>query len=381
MNNIVTFLTFLDESVLTEGAVRESAKIAALKGPLHELLLGKHLNNGNFPEDYRVEGKKPEDIHHDYATKVFGKNYKNHPEYKKMVNAAADAGTRFNRFVGSKSHNRVAWTSQPSDHEKETGVKDSLSKADLIITKGGKGVSDHKKRQKMAVSIKYSSPESGKKTKTNWANHGQKTLERFSGADLSELPEKEAHKKLLMTHKVKNRDDYRNIRDAGKSNIIDKIDESHRRMSQAVAKKYAEGLTKRYHAKNQVHQDEHLKSFIKRSIGAVGHTEGGDIEAGKTHLPHIIVKTTRGNDGDHTHHVTDVESHVHNYLSHFRNLRVEHKDGSTGVVVTGEHKRTGKRMEVHRTQIYGDQSTANYRTSTTLGAEDHKDIDTSKHVK
>lgn len=381
MSNFLTFSTFLDGTMLSEGAARASSRTAALKGPLHELLLGKHLNNGNFPEDYRVEGKKPEDIHHDYATQVFGKNYKNSAEYKKMSNAASDAASRFNKFVGSKSHHRVAWTSQPADHEKETGVKDSLSKADLIVTKGGKGTSDHRKRSKMAVSIKYSSPESGKKTKTNWANHGQKTLERFSGADLGGLAEKEAHKKLLTSHGVKNRNDYRAIRDSGKSNIIEKIDASHRAMSQAVAKKYAQGLVNRFHAKNQTHQDEHLKSFIKRSIGAVGNTEGGDVEAGKTHLPHIIMKTTRNNDGEHEHHVTDVESHVHNYLSHFKNLRVEHKEGTTGVVVTGEHKKTGKRMEVHRTQIYGDQSTANYRTSTTLGAEDHKDVDTSKNVK
>jgi hypothetical protein len=376
MHNILTFSTFL-----SEGAARLSAKTAALKGPLHELLVGKHLNQGNFPEDYRVEGKKPEDIHHDYATQVFGKNYKNNAEYKSMHSAASDVASKFNKFVGAKSHHRVAWTSQPADHEKETGVKDSLSKADLIVTKGGKGSTDHTKRSKMAVSIKYSSPESGKKTKTNWANHGQKTLERFSGADLNDLPEKEAHKKLLASHKIKNRGDYREIRDAGKTNLIDKIDASHRTMSQTVAKKYAEGLSKRYHAKNPIHQDEHLKSFIKRSIGAVGHTEGGDVEAGKTHLPHIIVKTTRNNDASHDHHVTDVESHVHNYLSHFKNLKVEHKDGSTGVVVTGEHKNTSKRMEVHRTQIYGDQATANYRTSTTLGAEDHKDIDTTKHIK
>jgi hypothetical protein len=93
------------------------------------------------------------------------------------------------------------------------------------------------------------------------------------------------------------------------------------------------------------------------------------------------MKTTRNSDGTHRHHVTDVESHVHNYLSHFKNLKVDHKDGSTGVAITGEHKITGKRMEIHRTQIYGDQATANYRTSTQMNSEDHKDIDTTKYIK
>jgi hypothetical protein len=375
MHNILTFSTFL-----SEGAARQTSKVAALKGPLHELLVGKHLNNGNLPEDYRADGKRPEDIHHEYATQIFGKNYKNHLEYKKMNGAAAEVAGRLNKFLGVKGHHRVAWTSQKSDHEKETNVDDPLSKADLIITKGGKGSSDHKKRQKTAISIKYSSPDSGKKTPTNWANHGQKTLERFSGADLT-VDEKAAHKKLLASHGIKNRGDYRKIRESGKSDIIAKIDASHRKMSQEVTRRFAAGLVNRYHAKNQTHQDEHLKSFIKRSVGAVGHVEGGDAEAGKTHLPHIIMKTTRNSDGTHRHHVTDVESHVHNYLSHFKNLKVDHKDGSTGVAITGEHKITGKRMEIHRTQIYGDQATANFRTSTQMNSEDHKDIDTTKYIK
>ena len=65
MHNILTFSTFL-----SEGAARLSAKTAALKGPLHELLVGKHLNQGNFPEDYRVEGKKPEDGYNMWSERI-----------------------------------------------------------------------------------------------------------------------------------------------------------------------------------------------------------------------------------------------------------------------------------------------------------------------
>lgn len=374
------FKNFLTELFLIEGAAKATAKAAALKGPLHELLVGKYLNNGKMPEDHRVEGKRPQDVHHDYATQIFGKNYTKHPEYKRMNNAASEVASRLNRFMGVRGHHRVAWTSQTADHKKETGVEDPLSKADLIVTKGGKGSSDHTKRKKTAISIKYSSPDSGKKTPTNWANNGQKTLERFSGADLN-VEQKNKHKKLLASYGVKNRKHYTNIRESGNSDVISKIDASHREMCQEVTRRFAEGLVNRHHVKNPTHQDEHLKSYIKRSVGAVGHIENGDAEAGKTHLPHIIIKTARNADNTHSHHVTDVESHVHNYLSHFKNLRVEHKDGSTGVVITGEHKVTGQRMPVHRTQIYGNQATANFRTSTTLPSEDHKTVDTSKFYK
>ena len=366
-----------DFEFLLEGNNPEAAKKAAKLGPLHEILVGQHLNGGNFPEDYRVEGKRPEDIHHEYAKEIFGKDYKRKAGYNSMVAAAKDAAKALNKFMGQKGHHRVAWTSQPKDHGKETSVDDPNSKADLIVTKQGsvKG-KDHRTGKKTAISMKYIT---GRAKKTNWSNHGKKTLESFSGADLN-VSEKAEHKALLEKHGIRNRDDYRAVREKN-PNIIKKIDESHAKMSAEVARRFADGLRNKYHHKNQSTQDEQLKTFIRKSVGGAGHTEGGDLESGKTHLPHVILKTVKKQDGSHTHEAHDVPSYVHNYLSHFHTLSVEHSPGKKGVKVMGIHKVTGKKMEVHRTQIYGDQSTANFRTSTLLGSEGHKTIDHKKEIK
>jgi len=386
MSNILKFNEFkarLNEGFefLFEGNTPEAAKKAAKMGPLHEILVGQHLNGGSFPEDYRVEGKRPEDIHHEYAKDIFGKDYKRKAGYMSMVSAAKDAANALNKFMGQKGHHRVAWTSQAADHAKETDVEDPNSKADLILTKNGsdKG-SNHKTGKKTAISMKYiTESKTSKNKKTNWSNHGKKTLEAFSGADLN-VSEKAEHKALLEKHGIRNRDDYRAIREKNPG-IIKRVNESHAKMTAEVARRFADGLRNKYHHEDQGKQDEQLKSFIKRSVGAVGHVEGGDLESGKTHLPHVILKTTKKADGTHSHEAHDVPSYVHNYLSHFHTLSVHHSPGQKGVKIMGIHKVTGKKMEVHRTQIYGDQATAGFRTSTILGSEGHKTIDHGKELK
>lgn len=386
MSNVQKFHEFkarLNEDLefLMESNDPDAASKAAKMGPLHEILVGQHLNGGNFPEDHRVEGKRPEDMHHEYAKSIFGKDYKRKAGYKSMVSAAKDSARALNRFMGQNRHHRVAWTSQAADHEKETNVKDPNSKADLIVTKSGsvKG-KDHKTGKKTAISIKYVTESKKSKNKpTNFANHGKKTLEAFSGADLN-ISEKTEHKALLQKHGVRNRDDYRALREKNPE-AIKQIDESHGKMSAEVARRFADGLRTKLHHKNQSVQDNQLKTFIKKSVGGAGTTEGGDAESGKTHLPHVILKTVRREDGTHTHAAHDIPSYVHNYLSHFHTLSVEHSPGQKGVKIMGTHKVTGKRMEVHRTSIYGDQSTTNFRTSTILSSEGHKTIDHGKELK
>jgi hypothetical protein len=365
---------------LTEASNPEAAKKAALMGPIHELAVSHHLNNQKFAEDHRAEGKRPEDVHHEYSKKVFGNNYKQTNAHKSVMDAAKGAATTLKKFMNVKGFHRVAWTSQQADHEKETGVKDPNSKADLVVThKGSVKGGDHKTGKKVAISIKYQTEGARKNKPTNWSNHGKKSLESFSGADLN-VGEKAEHKSLLDKHKVKNRDDYRALREKN-PNVVKNIDESHAKMTAEVSRRFADGLRTKHHHKSQETQDSNLKQFVKKSVGGVGHKEGGNIESGHTHLPHVILKTTRKKDGTHTHEAHDVPSYVHNYLSHFHKLSVEHSPGQKGVKIVGFHKKTGKKMEVHRTQIYGDQSTAGFRTSTTLGSEGHKTIDHGKEIK
>ena len=160
-------------------------------GKIHEILVGKHLNGGSFPEDYRVEGKRPVDIHNAHAVARFGKKFESHPKYKAMDKAASEVATKIKSHLSSNHSikpQRTAWTSQKSDHKSETGVVDPLNKADLIVTGSHKG--DHKTGKKAAISLKY-----GELKKTNYANPGLKTLGALSGTSLTH--HQAPHKKLL----------------------------------------------------------------------------------------------------------------------------------------------------------------------------------------
>lgn len=361
------FKEFLEEDYLIEAKSKgiSTKNPSDSFGKIHEILVGKHLNKGSFPEDYRVEGKRPVDIHDTHAKARFGAKFQEHPKYKAMDKAASEVAKHIMNHA-HKEHGikpqRTAWTSQSSDHERETGVKDSLNKADLIITGSHKG--DHKTGKKAAVSLKY-----GKLKKTNYSNPGLKTLSNFSGKDLT--VHQKPHKEML---KSVGNPSHEEFKAHPKHN---EIKASSKKMTQAVAHDFATGI------KDKLKNDNDYKSYIKRSTGTVGHTEGGDEKSGKTHLPHIVAKTKVKSDGTHEHSVMNSSDHVHNYLSHFKDMHISHKPGQTSVAVFGTHKKTGKKMEVHRISVYmgGQHETANPRGATTLSSEHHKDIDTSKPFK
>lgn len=334
-------------------------------GKIHEILVGKHLNNGSFPEDYRVEGKRPVDIHNAHAVARFGKKFESHDKYKKMDKAAAEVADKIKTHLSGKHSikpSRTAWTSQKSDHQSETGVVDPLNKADLIVTGSHKG--DHKTGKKAAISLKY-----GELKSTNYSNPGLKTLGGLSGKDLT--VHQESHRTLLKKLGNPSHEEYKVHKKKAE------IEASSKKMTQNVAADFAAGV------KNKYKTDNDLKAYVKRSVGASGHTEGGDEISGKTHLPHVIAKTKVKSDGSHEHTVIGATDHVHNYLSHFKDLHVSHKPGQSSVAVFGTHKGTGKKMEVHRVSVYmgGQHETANPRGATTIGSESHKSVDTSKEIK
>ena len=337
--------------------------VADSTGKVHEILVGKHLNGGSPPEDYRVEGKRPSDIHDAHAAAIFGENFTSHPKYKVMDKAAAKVASMIKSHLSSEHEiktKRTAWTSQTSDHENETGVKDPLNKADLIVTGAYKG--KHQTGKKAAISLKY-----GELKNTNYSNPGLKTLGNLSGTDLTK--HQEPHRKLLKSLGNPNHEEYKVHQQKAK------IKTSSGSMTKNIANDFAEGVRKKY--KNE------MKGYIKKSIGAVGHTKGGDVDSGKTHLPHIIAKTKVKKDGSHEHTVVGGAEHVNNYLSHFKDLQASHSPGQSSVAVFGTHKKTGKKMEVHRVSIYmgGQHETANPRGATTLGSESHTSVDTSKYLK
>lgn len=359
---MLNFIEYLIEAKVKPISTKNASDSA---GKVHEILVGKHLNNGNFPEDYRVEGKRPVDIHNAHASALFGKKFESHEKYKQMDKAASDVAVKIKSHLTSNHSikpQRTAWTSQASDHEKETGVKDPLNKADLIVT--GAHKSDHKTGKKAAISLKY-----GELKQTNYSNPGLKTLGSLSGKDLTK--HQEPHREFLKSVGNPNHEEYK-VHPKKKQ-----IEASSKSMTENVAHDFAKGIRDKYKS------DDDFKGYIKKSVGAVGHTNGGDIESGKTHLPHVIAKTKIKKDGSHEHTVVGGAEHVDNYLSHFKDMHVSHSPGQGSVAIFGTHKKTGKKMEVHRISVYmgGQHETANPRGATTLRSESHSSIDTSKKLK
>lgn len=333
-----TFSTFILEA---------SAKNAAdSMGKLHETLVGKALNGGKFSEHHRSEEGTPEEVHNIHAKALYGENYASHPEYKKAVanaeHAAGEIKTHLKKH-GITKISRVAWTSQPSDHQKETGVHDPNSTADVIVT-------GHNKKQ-VGVSLKV-----GKTTTPNYKNPGVKTYEGWSGRKLSHLNKE--HTDLLAKHGNPSHEQYKAMRDSSNPEhrqAAAAIKKSSDEMNKKMASEIHGGLSAKSH--------EELHSIIKKSTSP------------ETHLPTVVSHTVTGsNNARVSHDVHDQGEHVEHYLSHFQGLHLKPHVGGTSVTVYGTHKKTGKVMPVWKTTVYAGGRPANPspRGSTTLPSENKK---------
>lgn len=128
--------------------LNESGQASDDQGKLHEVLVGAHLNrliHGKFSHmsSFRDEnGKTPEDVHNNIATRISAE------QYKKQSDASSDAAEKIHAHLkehhpellkqDANSHVKVSWTSQPKDHEQLTGKKDSGASgggADIMVTK------------------------------------------------------------------------------------------------------------------------------------------------------------------------------------------------------------------------------------------------------
>jgi hypothetical protein len=184
---IIQFSTFLIEDYLAEAA--SSSVSNDDKGKLHELLLAKHLHpTGNLPEHFRATSEEskikghagtPSEVHDRIAERIGEEAYNEIDQHAKTTATAVKKNLK-DRGVLDKDTTigNVHWTSnrdtakKPGDHETLTGVKDTNSNADMMLTlhKNGKIVDYH------GVSAKY-----GTLKKPNYKNPGASTLEDMAG--------------------------------------------------------------------------------------------------------------------------------------------------------------------------------------------------------
>lgn len=351
---MLSFISFLIEAKKKEASAKNPADSM---GKLHELLVAKELNGGVFPEHHRDErGLKPINAHDMHAAALFGQDYRgsfyDHPQYKKMVADAKSAADGIRAHL-QKNHgitdmNRIAWTSQASDHKLETGVDDPNSKADLIVT----SAHPEHKGKKIGISLKVG------KTKTpNYSNPGVSTYEGWSGVSLQH--HLQGHGATLDKHGNINHDEYKALRDSGNKKqqaVAAEIKASSDRMNTNMASDIRQALSSKSH--------KELSDLVKSSTMP------------QTHLHEIVSHTVQGKDGVSTTSVHAHADHINKYLNQFSDLRVKPAAKGTSVTIHGIHKKTGKLMPVWRSTIYagGRPSNRSPRGATVLPSESHKDV-------
>jgi hypothetical protein len=191
---IPQFKSFLSEATLYEDYLMEAALSGGLsnddKGKLHELLLAKYLHpDKKLPEHFRAEGPEaeekghagsPQGVHDKLMNKVGPDAYKEIDSHAQKTAKALTDDLKARGITSDKVKiGGVHWTSNrdrpgaKGDHEKLTGVKDTNSNADLILSlhdKNGKIMDYH------GVSAKY-----GANEKPNYKNPGMDSLENMAG--------------------------------------------------------------------------------------------------------------------------------------------------------------------------------------------------------
>jgi hypothetical protein len=355
---MLKFKSFLKEDLLLE--VGGSGASADSKGKLRELGVGYYLHGGKHMESYRAEGKTPAEIFHIHSEKLHGKEYKKSAAHKKFMSnskGAADHISAALNHYGYGDIQKAVWTSQPSDHESETKVKDANNSADHILTMNKPHSRSHGAETKIALSIKTGSGN------VNYDNPGVESLAKLSKnkkVNDHANNHRQTVESLLPAGKGDAHVRYKALRDSTKKSDqakAAKIKESSDKANNMIGSEFRNGLAKQSH--------EELVDTIKNSV------------APPTHLKHLVSREiTHDKTGEVIgHHTYDLHSHVHEYLDHFKDLHANPNDKSNSVTIYGTHKKTGAKMAVARWAIYaGGRPASTPRASTTLPSEDHKDM-------
>lgn len=291
------------------------------KGKLFEILAGSHFEHGthksgrpnNLLTHYRdEEGKSPKDVH-DYIKGEL--DAKNPGMYDEINRHASEAAEHLRDQLSAHGHTNVkktAWTSQPGDHERFTGIDDPNSDADLMV-KGNNGP--------VGLSLKY-----GKNKDMNLRNNGLDELENMAALEKGSLTGvRKAHQKKLELLGLQDHDQYKAYRDSAdpdEKNIANLAEKSAIESQREMARKMSEGLSKRSSAADG---HEFLKQYVKDRISP------------KTQYQHFRLHSRPNDKGGVTHHFSDMQDDSAK-LDDFEHFRVVPHTGGISVKIEGRRR-------------------------------------------
>lgn len=337
MESLLGFRKYLSESsiLLAEAKAESVNSTNDDKGKLHELLLAKHLHpdskNPELPSHHRSEneeyGGTPKQVHDRLKDKLGSDAYN---EIDKHAKKTAEA---VKKHIGNDHEiTNVHWTSnrdtanKKGDHEKTTGVKDTNSNADIIVT------SRHKKTGKIhyhPISAKY-----GTQAQPNFKNAGLDSMEKQVGAKKGAISKhSDAHnarmKKLgykgtqAANHKQWKED--RDSSDPKKRAKAVKAVQSSLEARKAMAREHESHLSGK--------SDSELREHIRNNVSP------------STHHPHILAHSHVHSDSSSTASVQDASHVSDNHLNNYEKLHAKKGTGITSEI-WGTHKKTGKLKKV-----------------------------------
>ena len=291
------------------------------KGKLFEILAGSHFEHGTHksgrPNDllthYRdEEGKSPKDVHKYIKDELDAR----HPGmYDEINRHAAEAAGHLRDQLTAHGHSEVgktAWTSQPGDHGRFTGIEDPNSDADIMV-KGNNGP--------VGISLKY-----GKNKDMNLRNNGLDELENMAALEKGSLTGvRAAHQKELERLDLQTHDQYKAYRDssdASQKNIANLAEKSAIESQREMARKISEGLSKRSSAADG---HEFLKQYVRDRISP------------PTQYQHFRLHSRPNDKGGVTHHFSDMQDDSAK-LEDFEHFRVVPHTGGISVKIEGRRK-------------------------------------------
>jgi hypothetical protein len=301
------YLEELNEAV--DDATKEGGVSNNTKGVLHELLVGRHLNNGKHLEKHKNENDETPQQAHDRLEKQIHPN-----DYNRIAANAKSAAAHIKAHIDSthKGHvmHAVHWTSKPGDTEKVTGHKASQKEdsSDVYVT------TKHPKTGKEThhgISLKVSdkSNKNIPASSLGMESGGSKAREHFNSHKTAIL---KAHPDLSGKNKVERKE----------------ILKSNPKMQADIKKRNQDLLHKVAHShasELQHHLDSGNHEHVVKHIREVLHAHSTPAEEkGHTFIKHTTYQTAKG-----VQHHTSKPSEDHEHiLKDHKNITVKSSGGS-----------------------------------------------------
>jgi len=375
-----TFLEFLRFSLISEEALNKDHPDYVpgnVAGPLHELLVGKHLNRGNHmdrhrgsvdpklidSEDENVSKPKkkkkekillsPKEAHDKLKSKISTQAYRHLNDKAKV---AADSIKQDVEKGGHKIH-AVHWTSKDGDIERSTGVKSSQKEdtSDIMIRTHHSG--DKKKENPRYHGRSLKATESASHNVPG-ANYGLHPHDKKHITDYQKAVYKK-HPKLANL----------SLEDRKKAIANSSIIKKTVKTEQTKAlRKVATSTAERAGKMSQKELREHIRNNVMQAGETPLKKRGRETGAGHTSkkVTSYVAPNERGGKPVNQVHTTDPHTDYDHHLNNYKHdITVHHTPGTQSV----HFKQNGKKIATHTVKVTSGSDVSSGKSTGIINAE------------